>query len=118
MIDSETPGPPVHLEAVEIENTRYKEDCVIFVEWTVPENIKERDVDYYIVEFPSGSINSLNSYVTFAPHIHNCTSNIVIRLRAVSRCGAVGNYSEDIKPTLLEQQDAVNGQWRISNDLA
>ena len=63
----------------------------------VPEIIKESDVDYYIVEFPSGSINSLNSYVTFAPHIHNCTDNIVIRLRAVSHCGAIRNYSEDIQ---------------------
>ena len=77
----------------------------------VPENIKERDVDHYIVEFPSGSINSLNSYVTFVPHIHKCTNDIVIRLRAVSRCGAVGNYSEDIQPTLLEQQDMEKGQW-------
>jgi hypothetical protein len=99
----EIPGPPLHLEAIEIENTKIAGDCIIFVEWRVPENTRERDVEQYIVEFPSGNITSLNSYVTFVPHIHKCSKNIVIRVRAVSRCGKVGNYSDDIIPKLLEE---------------
>ena len=60
-------------------------------------------MDHYIVDFPSGNVTSLNSYVTFVPHIHKCSKDIMIRVRAVSRCGDVGNYSDGIMPKLLEQ---------------
>lgn len=73
------------------------------MEWILPENTNKEDVKSYMVEFPSGNITSLNSYVTFAPHIHKCTSDIILRLRTVNRCDDVGDYSEDIQPELLDQ---------------
>ena len=79
------------------------DNCVIFVEWRVPENTRAADVDHYVVDFPSGNVTSLNSYVTFVPHIHKCSKDIMIRVRAVSRCGDVGKYSDGITPKLLEQ---------------
>ena len=65
----------------------------------------EADIDHYIVDFPSGeSMVTFDSFVSFFLHIHECTEDIAIKLRAVNRCGRVSAYSHDVTPTRLNQQ--------------
>ena len=109
---SDTPGPPLNPVAIEIENTQNVSGCIISVEWSPPVGTSEADVDHYIVEFPSGSTRlstvTFDSFVTFFLHIHECNEDIAITLRAVNRCGEVGAYSQDIKPTLLNQKKVMD----------
>ena len=102
IVISAIPGPPLEPVALEVENAQNREGCVIFVEWSPPANTFEEDVDYYIIDFPSGTISSIQSFVTFSLHVHKCTQEIIIKVRAVNRCGDVGNYSQNIKPTRLD----------------
>ena len=110
IIISAIPGPPLEPVALEVENTKNREGCVIFVEWSLPANTIEEDVDYYIIDFPSGNISTIHSFVTFSLHVHKCTQEIVIKVRAVNRCGDVGNYSQDIKPSRLDHNQNQPGK--------
>ena len=111
---SDTPGPPLNPVAIEIENTQNVSGCIISVEWSPPVGTSEADIDHYIVNFPSGSTRlstvTFDSFVTFLLHIHECSDHedITIKLRAVNRCGAIGIFSQDIEPTLLNQKQAMD----------
>ena len=106
---SAIPGPPLEPVAVEVENTHSREGCVILVEWGLPENTIEEDVSRYIIEFPSGNISTIYSIITFSLHVHICTQEIIIKVRAVNRCGDYGSYSQDIKPTRLNDDQKQTG---------
>ena len=102
---SESPGPPLNSVAVEIENTHNTSGCIISMDWKPPLGYSEADVDHYIVDIPSRESRvTFESFVAFFLHIHECNENISVKLRAVNRCGHIGTYTQDIKPTLLNQQ--------------
>ena len=82
------------------------------MDWRPPLGYGEVDIDHYIIDIiPSGESRvTFESFVAFFLHIHECNENISVRLRAVSRCGNKGTYSQDIKPTLLNQQNQSTGK--------
>ena len=99
--------------AVEIENTYSTSECIISVDWNPPLGYSEADVDHYIVDIPSGESRvTFDSFVAFFLRIHECNESMSVKIRAVSRCGHYdsSNYSQDIKPTLLNQQNEPTGK--------
>ena len=103
MIVSGKPGPPSGLIAIEIQKGNA---CFIAVSWNHPNGIEEPDVNRY--EITSSSTNiTINdtSRVNFLIEVPRCGVEISIRLRAVSRCLEVGNYTMDVTATLLNLDD-------------
>ena len=100
MFHADTPDPPYDPKAVNIQN---ESGCIILMVWSPPVNSIQADVDYYIVEFLSGNIETArrHSRETYLVYVHNCTQNMLIRLRAVNRCGSISAYSQEIKPVMI-----------------
>ena len=94
--------PPHNPHAVAIRDQRMTGRCVILAEWNPPLNTEKEDVAFYMIQYPSGNMNSTASEVSFLVRIPTCTQDIEIRVSAVNRCGREGRYSQLFEPSLID----------------
>ena len=76
-------------------------DCVVIVQWNPPNNAAETSVQHYIVEHPSGKIETANITVKIPLLIQHCETETFISIFAVDRCGRNGSRTNNILAELL-----------------
>ena len=108
---SDAPGMPRDIEI--IERPRDRDRCVFSIQFMLPVNSSEDDIQYYnvtafLLERPIRSERITGTSGTFFVPVSNCTTDLRVRVRAVNRCGMPGNITADIVP--MFQPEAPRGQ--------
>ena len=105
LFTSAIPYMPQSVTAVET-TTPSNTDCVVLVKWDPPNNTAETLVKHYIIDSPSGSVNT--SRTSAATALDHCGVDTYIRIRAVDQCDHEGHSTDDTLTDLLELTDSTS----------
>ena len=104
---SDRPDVPENLMVFRRSDSCCRESpgCFVFVQLDPPSNIKEDDVLHYILDHKLGSATITSTTYEFL--IPNCTIDLDIKVRAVSRCDSMGTSKTERVPPLPANNSAV-----------